>query len=153
MGLRKYATRESHAGRFPQGRFALRSPVLRLFSVAPAQVLAQSSEPSLWDKMLNTVGVGGNLAPQPAAAWVQAPQASRTSGQAAQPQPQPVPTPQAAQAVQAPAQSPGMFDNILGKVGWGAKPDPSSIDYSERQKLAVPPQRDLPPPQPLPNSR
>ena len=49
-----------------------------------------------------------------------------------------------------PAQSPGLFDNVLGKVGFGAKTDPTSIDYSERQKLAVPQTRDLPPPRPQP---
>ncbi len=128
MALTKFATRGSLAGAL------LMSCALTAASPALAQ------EPSLWDKMANTVGLGGNKpAPQQAAPQavqpVQAPQASQTAPQPVQAQP---------------AQSPGLFDNVLGKVGFGAKTDPTSIDYSERQKLAVPQTRDLPPPRPQP---
>jgi hypothetical protein len=115
----------------PQASQTAPAPAQAPQATLTAQPAAQS--PSLWDKMANTVGLGGNKpAPQPA-------QASPTA-----------PVPQAAQAAQPAAQSPGMFDNVLGKVGFGAKTDPTSIDYSERQKLAVPQTRDLPAPRPQP---
>jgi hypothetical protein len=124
MAVTKFATRESLAGAL----------LLSCALLAASPVEAQ--EPNLWDKMVNTVGLGGNkAAPQQAA-----PQPVQAPVQAAQ---------QPAQAAQ-PAQSPGLFDNVLGKVGFGAKTDPTSIDYSERQKLAVPQTRDLPPPRPQP---
>lgn len=129
MAVTKFATRESLAGAL----------LVSCALLAAAPVRAQ--EPNLWDKMVNTVGLGGNkaapqqTAPQPVQ---QAPvQAAPTASQ-------PV------QAAQPAAQSPGLFDNVLGKVGFGAKTDPTSIDYSERQKLAVPQTRDLPPPRPQP---
>jgi hypothetical protein len=131
MAVTKFATRESLAG------------ALLLSCALLAASPVQAEEPNLWDKMVNTVGLGGNkAAPQQAAPQpVQAPvQASPTA-------PQPV---QAAQPAQPATQSPGLFDNVLGKVGFGAKTDPTSIDYSERQKLAVPQTRDLPPPRPQP---
>jgi hypothetical protein len=134
MALTKYTARESLAGAFLlSGALLAASPL-------------QAQEPNLWDKMVNTVGLGGNkAAPQQAAPQpVQAPQASQTPLQASPTAPQP------AQAAQPAAQSPGLFDNVLGKVGFGAKTDPTSIDYSERQKLAVPQTRDLPPPRPQP---
>jgi hypothetical protein len=161
MAVTKFATRESLAGAF----------LLSCALLAASPVQAQ--EPNLWDKMVNTVGLGGNkAAPQQAVqAPAQAPQASQTAPQASQTAPQASQTapqasqtapqasqtkpqasqtaPQPVQAAQ-PAQSPGLFDNVLGKVGFGAKTDPSSIDYSERQKLAVPQTRDLPPPRPQP---
>jgi|GEM_PF-5127165 len=148
MALTKFAARDNLAGAF----------LLSCTLLAASPVLAQ--EPNLWDKMVNTVGLGGNkpapqqAAPQPVQAPVQAPQASQTAPQASQMKPQasqtaPQPV-QAAQPAQPAAQSPGLFDNILGKVGFGAKTDPTSIDYSERQKLAVPQTRDLPPPRPQP---
>ena len=144
MAVTKFATRESLAG------------ALLLSCALLAASPVQAQEPSLWDKMVNTVGLGGNkpAPPQPAAQPVQAPvpapQASQTKPQASQTAPQASQiTPQPVQAAQ-PAQSPGLFDNVLGKVGFGAKTDPTSIDYSERQKLAVPQTRDLPPPRPQP---
>jgi hypothetical protein len=133
MALTKFATRGSLAGAL----------LLSCALMAASPALAQ--EPSLWDKMANTVGLGGNkpapqqAAPQAVQAPVQTPQASQTAPQTSQ-------TPQPAAA----APSPGLFDNVLGKVGFGAKTDPTSIDYSERQKLAVPQTRDLPPPRPQP---
>jgi hypothetical protein len=128
MAVTKFATRESLAGAL----------LLSCALLAASPVRAQ--EPNLWDKMVNTVGLGGNkAAPQQAA-----PQPVQAPVQAAPAAPQP------AQAAQPAAQSPGLFDNVLGKVGFGAKTDPTSIDYSERQKLAVPQTRDLPPPRPQP---
>jgi hypothetical protein len=106
---------------------------------------ARAEEPGLWDKMMNTVGMGGkpaasaNPAPQAPQA-VQAPQAA--------PAPQAIQAPQAAPAPQA-AQQPGMFDKVMGTVGLGAG-DAAGIDYSERPKLAVPQQRALPSPNPAP---
>jgi hypothetical protein len=88
---------------------------------------ARAEEPGLWDKMMNTVGLGG----KPAANANPAPQA-----------------PQAVQASQ-PAQAPGMFDKVMGTVGLGAG-DAAGIDYTERPKLAVPQQRALPSPNPAP---
>jgi hypothetical protein len=138
MALTKFATRGSVGGAL----------LLSCALLAASPALAQ--EPSLWDKMANTVGLGGNKpAPQQAAPQaVQAPvQASQTAPQASKTAaPQASQTPQPTEA----APSPGLFDNVLGKVGFGAKTDPTSIDYSERQKLAVPQTRDLPPPRPQP---
>jgi hypothetical protein len=129
MAVTKFATRESLAGAL----------LLSCALLAASPVRAQ--EPNLWDKMVNTVGLGGNkAAPQ---------QAAPQPVQQAPVQASPV-APQPAQAAQPAAQSPGLFDNVLGKVGFGAKTDPTSIDYSERQKLAVPQTRDLPPPRPQP---
>jgi hypothetical protein len=145
MAVTKFAMRESLAGAL----------LLSCALLAASPVRAQ--EPNLWDKMVNTVGLGGNkaapqqAAPQPVQAPVQASQATPMKPQASPAAPPPVQAAQPAQpAAQPAAQSPGLFDNVLGKVGFGAKTDPSSIDYSERQKLAVPQTRDLPPPRPQP---
>jgi hypothetical protein len=120
---------------------------LALLASAGAPALAQEpkQEPNLWDKTLNMVGLGGKpdaaaVPAQPAAPQVAAPQvpASRAAAPAAGPVMAPV----------APsAQSPGVLDNVLGKVGLGGSGG-GAIDYSERKKLAVPQQRNLPVPAP-----
>jgi hypothetical protein len=40
-----------------------------------------------------------------------------------------------------------MLDKVTGMVGLGGNPEASTIDYSERPKLVVPQQRNLPPAQ------
>ena len=82
----------------------------------------------MWDKMMNTVGLGGKPA-QPAAA----------------PQPS---APQSAQPAQAQPAQPGVMDGVMSKIGFDSSGP--AIDYSERQKLAVPQQRVLPKPNPAP---
>lgn len=129
MSVKSTSTRLSHV--------CVASLALLVCAAAPA--LAQ--EPNLWDKMLSTVGVGGKPEARPET----------------RPAPAPVAAPAQAPAVPAPAQassqSPGFFDNVLGKVGLGAAEDPNAIDYSERRKLAVPQQRTLPPPAPTPERK
>jgi hypothetical protein len=138
MSLTKFAARAELAGLL---RMTLVSSAL--FAAAPAW----AQEPSLWDKALGSVGLGGKQDAQQQAAPtqpVQAPQAARA--------PQAAQAPQAPQAVQTPqaAQEPGMWDRVTSSVGLGKKTEPSTIDYSERPKLAVPQQRDLPRPAPMP---
>lgn len=79
----------------------------------------------MWDKMMNTVGLGGKPAQAPAAPQTSAPQS--TPAQPAQP---------------------GVIDGVMGKIGLDSSGP--AIDYSERQKLAVPQQRVLPKPNPAP---
>jgi hypothetical protein len=79
----------------------------------------------MWDKMMNTVGLGGNPAPRPAA-----------------------PQPSAPPSTQVQPAQPGMMDGVMGKIGLDSSGP--AIDYSERQKLAVPQQRVLPQPNPAP---
>ncbi|MGO9389140.1 hypothetical protein [Rhodoblastus sp.] len=131
-----------------------------MFSGAPAQ----AQEPSLWDKALSTVGIGGA---KPAAPATPAPvssgsvsQAPASSGSVSQAPASPAavsqapanPAPASQPARPAPVveivpQKPGMFDNVLKTVGLGGAKPMDTIDYSERPKLAVPQQRTLPPPQ------
>ncbi len=166
MILTKSAFCKSIAG---SSRFFLLSCALiggaAMFSGAPAQ----AQEPSLWDKALSTVGIGGA---KPAAPATPAPvssgsvsQAPASSGSVSQAPASPAPASPAAVS-QAPAnpapasqparpapvveivpQKPGMFDNVLKTVGLGGAKPMDTIDYSERPKLAVPQQRTLPPPQ------
>ena len=100
--------------------------------------------------MANTVGLGGNK-PAPQQPAPQAVQGRFRRRRLRRPRRRhPGPRRRLADAAPMAAPSPGLFDNVLGKVGFGAKTDPTSIDYSERQKLAVPQTRDLPPPRPQP---
>jgi hypothetical protein len=118
MRLMRNATRESRTG-------LLRLSFLSCALLAAAPASAQ--EPSMWDKVINTVGLGGQSNASPAA-----PQPGAT--QAAQPAPQP--------------SQPGMMDGVMSKIGLDSTGP--AIDYSERQKLAVPQQRVLPKPNPAP---
>ncbi len=161
MILTKSAFCKSIAG---SSRFFLLSCALiggaAMFSGAPAQ----AQEPSLWDKALSTVGIGGA---KPAAPATPAPvssgsvsQAPASSGSVSQAPASPAavsqapanPAPASQPARPAPVveivpQKPGMFDNVLKTVGLGGAKPMDTIDYSERPKLAVPQQRTLPPPQ------
>ena len=92
---------------------------------------APAKEPGMYDRVMGAVGLGG--AQQPARV-----EASRPSQPAA---PRVVAAP-----VAVPAEEPGMFDKVMGNVGLGGNPEVNNIDYSERPKLVVPQQRDLPPP-------
>jgi hypothetical protein len=116
----RIATRESRMGLF---RLSFLS--CALLAAAPAS----AQEPSMWDKMMNTVGLGGNPAPSPAAPQPAAPQSAQPAAPAQ------------------PAQ-PGFMDGVMGKIGFDSSGP--AIDYSERRKLAVPQQRVLPKPNPAP---
>jgi hypothetical protein len=105
-------------------------------SVAPA--LAE--EAGIWDKVMNTVGLGGAKPADRAPANPVPVQPVAAAPAQANPV-QPVPAP-----VAAAPQKPGMFDNVLKSVGLGGPKPGESIDYSERPKLALPQQRVLPPP-------
>ncbi len=102
------------------------APASRAVSV-PA---APPEQPGFFSSVMSKVGLGG----APAGPIDPHPQFL---------EPLPASGPTAAPA--APAQ-PGMFDKVLGAVGIGTKKEIDNIDYSERPKLAVPQQRDLPPP-------
>ncbi len=161
MILTKSAFCKSIAG---SSRFFLLSCALiggaAMFSGAPAQ----AQEPSLWDKALSTVGIGGaklaapaTPAPVSSGSVSQAPASSGSVSQApaspaavSQAPANPAPASQPARpapVVEIVPQKPGMFDNVLKTVGLGGAKPMDTIDYSERPKLAVPQQRTLPPPQ------
>jgi hypothetical protein len=125
---------------------------------AQAQPAAQPSQPSWFDQATGALGLSGkaqetqpaaNLPPvnvtapaKPSAPKPSAPSSANAPGQAAAPNPAPV-------AVAPPSQ-PSWLDRIPG-FGGGNEPIP---DYSERPKLAVPPNRDaLPPPRPVDERR
>ena len=126
MALTKFATRESLAGAL----------LLSCALLAASPVLAQ--EPNLWDKMVNTVGLGGNKpAPQP----VQAPQASQSSASPPRQPPAPAQAAQATLAVQPAAQSPSLWDNMANTVGLGGnKPAPQPAAPQASQPAPVPAQ-------------
>ena len=130
MALTKFATRGSLAG------------ALLVSCALYGRVAGSGPEPNLWDKMANAVGAGRRQGRAPEAARKLR---SLSGDRASSPRRRPKDPlgGQAAPRSQTPtprrAPSPGLSATIvLGKVGFGAKTIASSIDYSERQKLAVP---------------
>ena len=107
----------------------------------PAAVAAPAQEPGMFDKVLGVVGLGGGNSARPAQSAAPIQVAPVTVPARA-----PVTVPAQA-ADTAPAQEPGMLDKVTGMVGLGGSPEASNIDYSERPKLVVPQQRNLPPAQ------
>jgi hypothetical protein len=72
---------------------------------------------------------------------------SKRTTQAAPPVDAAPPIQPAGQAIQPPApEDTGMLGRAINSIGLNGEPASSKIDYSERPKLVVPPQRDLPPP-------
>jgi hypothetical protein len=112
------------------------------FFAAPAR-----ADESLWGKAMSTIGLGAKEQPESMAnaanpAPVDA--ASRAAGspqKALTPVAPPPPPPPPVRAAE-----PSMWDKMLGSVGVGGGNALDTINYNERSKLAVPKQRQLPPP-------
>ncbi len=86
--------------------------------------------------------------PQAAAPNVGKSGASKRAAQAATPV-EAVPSAQpSGQAIKPPTavEEPGMFGRAMNSIGLDSQPVSNKIDYSERPKIVVPAQRDLPPP-------